>query len=354
MTDTVKTAPAPGAAAEPDDLTRLALARRKLLTSSLLYLTTTLVAMVVVFGIASPDAFLSSYNIQTVFTVASVLMVVSVGMTFVIATAGIDLSVGSTLVFASVVSLKAMTAVAGGKADSADAGPTVILVGLVVALVAGALWGCVNGFLVTKAKVPSLIATLGTMGVALGIAKISTGGNDLAGVPSSLYETVGLGKLFGVVPWLVVVAVLVTAVGWIVLTQTRFGRYTLFVGSGPEAARRAGIHVDRHLIKVYALAGLLAGLAGFMDLALFASANIAGHTTDNLQAVTAVVIGGTSLFGGTATIAGTVIGVFLPAVLQNGFVILKVQTFWQDVAIGSVLVFAVYLDQVKRTTQNRG
>ena len=320
--------------------------RRKALGSSLSYLTAALAAMLIVFSAAAPDSFLSSYNIQTMATVASVLLVVSIGSTFVIATAGIDLSVGSVLVFSGVIAIKAMNAAGGSGAGS-------VLVGLGAALASGAVWGCVNGFLVAKARVPALIATLGSMGVALGLAEVMTNGSDLAGVPPALYKTIGLGKLFGAVPWIIVIAAVVTAVGGVVLTMTRFGRYTLFVGSNIEGARRVGINVDRHLIKVYALAGCLAGLAGFLDLALFASANIAGHNTDNLQAVTAVVLGGTSLFGGTATIIGTVIGVFIPAVLQNGFVILKVQTFWQEVAIGAVLVVAVYLDQLKRQSRNK-
>ena len=137
----------------------------------------------------------------------------------------------------------------------------------------------------------------------------------------------------------------------IVLAATRFGRYTYAIGSNEEAARRAGVNVDRHLIKVYALAGTLAGLAGFLSLARFGTTTIGGHATDNLQAIAAVVIGGTSLFGGIGTILGTVFGVFIPAVLQNGFVIVGVQPFWQQVAVGAVLIVAVYLDQLRRRSQ---
>lgn len=320
--------------------------RQRLLGSSLLYLSATLAVLVVGFSIAAPGSFLTVYNIRTMLTVASVLLVVSVGSTFVIATAGIDLSVGSVLVFAGVVSIKAMEAVGGGGAGT-------VLVGLAAALLAGLVWGTINGLLVARLRVPPLIATLGSMGVALGIAELVTNGSDLNGVPTALFTTIGLGRLFGVVPWIVVIAAAVTIGAWIALTRTRFGLRTLFIGSNSEASRRSGIDVTRHLIMVYALAGTLAGLAGFLDLALYASANIAGHTNDNLQAVTAVVLGGTSLFGGTASILGTVIGVFIPAVLQNGFVIVRVQTFWQEVVIGLVLVFAVYLDQLKRSALER-
>ena len=135
------------------------------------------------------------------------------------------------------------------------------------------------------------------------------------------------------------------------LAATRFGRYTYAVGSNEEAARRAGIAVDAHLMKVYALAGPLSGLAGFMSLARFATTTIGGHDTDNLSAIAAVVIGGTSQFGGIGTVLGTVFGVFIPAVLQNGFIIVGVQPFWQEIAVGAVLVGAVYLDQLRRRSQ---
>ncbi len=194
--------------------------------------------------------------------------------------------------------------------------------------------------------------TLGTLGAALGSAQLITGGVDLRSVPRELVSSVGLGALFGV-PWLVVVALTVTAVAAVTLRMTRFGRYTLAIGSNAEAARRVGINVDRHLLKVYAIAGALSGLAGVMTLARFTTTTIAGHTTTNLQAIAAVVIGGTSLFGGIGTILGTVVGVFIPVVLQYGFVIMRVDPFWQTVAVGIVLIAAVYVDQLKRSARER-
>jgi ribose transport system permease protein len=155
------------------------------------------------------------------------------------------------------------------------------------------------------------------------------------------------------VPWIVFVAAGVTALAAVALAATRFGRYTYAIGSNPEAARRAGIAVDRHLIKVYGLSGMLAGLAGFLNLAHFTTTTLGGHSTDNLQAIAAVVIGGTSLFGGIGSVLGTVVGVFIPAVLQNGFVIVGVQAFWQPVAVGAVLIVAVYADQVRRRSRDR-
>src|ERR671935_156632 len=169
-------------------------------------------------------------------------------------------------------------------------------------------------------------------------------GVDEREVPFKLIDTIGTGRLFHQIPYLVIIAFAVTIVFGVVLAATRFGRYTYAIGSNEEAARRAGIAVDRHLMKVYALAGTLAGLAGFLSLARFSTTTIGGHDTDNLSAIAAVVIGGTSLFGGIGTMLGSVFGVFIPAVLENGFVIVGVNPFWQEIAVGAVLVGAVILD----------
>ena len=141
--------------------------------------------------------------------------------------------------------------------------------------------------------------------------------------------------------------------GWLLLQYSIFGRHTLAIGSSEEAARRVGIKVERHLAKVYMLGGLASGFAGFLSLGYFSTTSVAGHSTDNLQAITAVALGGTSLFGGVATIIGTVVGVFIPAVLQNGFIIIGVNPYWQMIAVGVVLVIAVALDQWRRRAQNR-
>jgi ribose transport system permease protein len=316
----------------------------RLLTGSSTFIGLILVGLIVVFSILSYTNFVSASNARNVATDAAVLLVVAVGMTFVIVTAGIDLSVGSVLVFAGVVAARAMNAVGGNSWGT-------ILVGLVVALGCGLGWGAINGFLISKAKVPALIVTLGTFGMALGFALLITGGVDERSVPFKLVDTIGTGRVGNQVPYLVIIAFAVAAVFAVLLHATRFGRYTFAIGSNEEAARRAGIRVDRHLIKVYALMGMLSGLAGFLSLARFSTTTIGGHSTDNLQAIAAVVIGGTSLFGGVGTLLGTIFGVFIPAVLQNGFVIVGVQPFWQQVAVGAVLILAVYLDQLRRRSE---
>jgi ribose transport system permease protein len=319
---------------------------QRLATGSTTWIILILAAMIVAFAVSEPDSFATVNNFRNLATNAAILLVISVGMTFVIITAGIDLSVGSVLVFSGVISAKVMNGMGGNGWD-------VIVVGLLVALGCGLGWGVVNGLLITKARVPALIVTLGTLGMALGLAQIITDGVDIREVPPRLVTSIGVGRLFDQIPWLVVIAAAVAVVFGVVLALTRFGRHTYAIGSNDEAARRAGINVDGHLIAIYGISGALAGLAGYMSLARFATTTIGGHSTDNLQAIAAVVLGGTSLFGGIGTVLGSVVGVFIPAVLQNGFVITGVEPFWRDVAVGAVLIAAVYLDQLRRRTQYR-
>lgn len=321
--------------------------RRRLARTNSWWTFLVLMVLVTAFSIMRPEEFPTTFNLRNVATDAAVLLIVGVGMTFVIIMAGIDLSVGSVLVFSGVAAAKTMTAVAG-----ADAGWGAILLGLLAGLAAGAAWGAFNGFLIAKARVPALIVTLGSLGMALGLAQVMTEGQDVRGVPIRFTDTIGNGRFLGI-PWLVVIALVITALGALTLATTRFGRRTYAVGSNAEAARRAGIGVDRHMIKVYALSGTLAGLAGVLSLARFTTTTIGGHANDSLGAIAAVVLGGTSLFGGVGTVVGTLIGVFIPAILQNGFVILGVQPFWQSVAVGAVLIAAVYADQLRRRGRQR-
>jgi ribose transport system permease protein len=343
MTD-VTTAPADEPELDDDVEGRPAPFWQRLVAGSSTWIGLILLGLIVVFSVLEYDSFVSTANARNIATDAAVLLVLATGMTYVIITAGIDLSVGGVLVFAGVVSAKAMHAAGGDNWG-------VIILGLAVALLGGLAWGLINGFLVAKAKIPAFIVTLGTLGMSLGAALVISGGVDEREVPFKLITTIGTGRAFDQVPYLVIIAFAVAIVFGVILAATRFGRYTYAVGSNEEAARRAGIPVDRHLLKIYALAGTLAGLAGFLSLARFSTTTLGGHDTDNLQAIAAVVIGGTSLFGGIGTMLGTLFGVFIPAVLQNGFVIIGVNPFWQSIAVGAVLIAAVYLDQLRRRSQ---
>jgi ribose transport system permease protein len=320
---------------------------QRLLGAQAVQILVVLFVLIVLFSVAEPDAFLSVNNFRNIVVNVSILAIIGVGMTFVIITGGIDLSVGSVLVFSGVVSAKTMEALGGE-------GVGVALIGVLVACVTGILWGLLNGVLIAKAKVPPLIVTLGTLGMALGGAQIITGGIDVRGAPTVLVDTIGFGRLFGQIPYLSIISLVIVVLGAVLLHRTRFGRYTYAVGSNDEASRRVGVQVDRHLILIYTLAGFCAGLAGILNLAFFASTTIAGQSNTALNVIAGVVIGGTSLFGGIGTIAGTVVGLFIPAVLQNGFVIMGVQPFWQQVVVGAFLIAAVYVDQVRRAAAARG
>jgi ribose transport system permease protein len=276
---------------------------------------------------------------------ASVIALLAVGQTYVIIGGGIDLSVGSVLVFSGVLSAKAMAA-AGPEAPLA----TLFLLGGGTAILTGAAWGLVNGLLVVKTRIPDLIVTLGTMGIALGLAQVITGGIDVS-VPLQLTRELGNGNAVFGIPWLVMIALVVAGLMQLILSATRFGRHTFAVGSNREAGRRVGVKVDAHRMKLYAISGMLAGFGGFLSLALYTNTTIAAHGSDNLVAIAAVIIGGTSLFGGYGSVLRTLAGVLVPVVLQNGFVIMGLPPFWQPVAIGVVLIAAVYIDGQRRATE---
>ena len=324
-----------------------------------------LVIIMIIFAIRERASFLNARNVNDIIIDSSQLVVLTVGMTFVIITAGIDLSVGSVLVLASVVAAKVTIALSGTPQDIARFEfPTQhvgIPIGLAAGVVTGLICGVANGALITRLKMPAFIVTLGMLGIALGLGQLLSGGTSVPNVPPSIQSEIGLRELVGfdvagqhvrITPP-VVIAYSIALIAAIVLNRTRFGRYTYAIGSNAAASRRAGINVDLHLVKVYALSGLLAGVAGAMDLLRFGTASVGSHQSDNLAAISAAVIGGTSLFGGIGTIGGSVIGAFIPTVLRNGLVIARVQPFWQNVAIGAVLILAVYLDQRRRRAEER-
>lgn len=324
-----------------------------------------LIIIVIVIAIREGSSFFNARNFNDIIIDSSQLVVLSVGMTFVIITAGIDLSVGSVLILSSVVAAKVMIALSGTPQDIANFEfPTQsigIPVGLAAGVATGLICGIMNGILITRLKMPSFIVTLGMLGIALGLGQLLSGGTSVPNVPPAVQTAIGLRELIGfdiagqhvrITPP-VIIAYGIATVAAVMLNRTRFGRYTYAIGSNAAASRRAGINVDFHLIKVYAVSGLLAGVAGAMDLMRFGTASVGSHQSDNLAAISATVIGGTSLFGGIGTVGGSVVGAFIPTVLRNGLVISRVQPFWQNVAIGTVLILAVYLDQRRRRAEER-
>ena len=324
-----------------------------------------LAALVLGFSVYQGGRFFNPTNFQNIAVDASQLLLLTVGVTFVIITGGIDLSIGSVLIFSAIVAAKTMVRFAGTEAEvKAFQFPNqewAIPLGLAAGVVAGLAWGLLNGVLITRLRMPSFIVTLGTLGMAFGAAQLISGGVSIPNVPPAVQTEVGLRELVGfsigehrlrLTPPLLITT-LVAIVAAVALARTRFGRYTYAIGSNAAAARRVGIDVDRHLLKVYALSGLLAGVAGSFDLLRFGNASVGSHQSDNLAAISAAVIGGTSWFGGLGTIVGSVIGAFIPAVLRTGLVISRVDPFWQQIAIGAILILAVFLDQRRRRAEER-
>ena len=314
------------------------------LNSSPAYMFGVLAALFIVFSILSPDTFPTQANVKNLVVDTSIFLVMAVGMTYVMVAAGFDLSIGSVLVFSGICAVKTMNLVGGQ-------GYGTVLAGLVAAILGGVVWGLFNGFCITRLRVPALITTLGSLGAALGIANLMTDGNDIAVSQHAMIQ-LQISNILGF-PWIVWIALIVVVIGAAVLRFTRFGRHTYVIGSNDEAARRAGINVNRHLVNLYVISGALAGLAGMMSLVRFSTTTIGGHSQDALTVITGVILGGTSLYGGYGVVLGTVIGIFIPTVLQNGLVTQNVQPFWQNVAIGFILIAAVYLDQLKRRARDR-
>jgi ribose transport system permease protein len=304
-----------------------------------------LVILMAIFTGMEGTKFLSLSDLSLTAQTTAPFLVMAIGETYVIITAGIDLSVGFVLVLTGVVAGEFYLHNGGTNASAGT-----VWIGAILGLASGAVFGGLQGFAVAKLKIPPLIATLMGLGIAEGLSYLITGGSDLRTVPNALINTVGLGGLGGLngVQWLIVISFLATLIFGLVLAYTRFGRYTYAIGSNPEAAARVGIDVDWHLIKVYALSGLMAGLAGILNLAYYQTTTISGHSLDNLTVITAVVIGGASLFGGRGSMIGTFFGVFIPELLAVGLNIGGVNQYWQYILTGLVLGAAVYLDQVRR------
>jgi ribose transport system permease protein len=319
---------------------------RRLANTQAVWILCVLLVIIAFFAITGGGRFFSASNFSLISQNISVLAVIGVGMTFVIITSGIDLSVGSVLIFSSVISAKVMEGIGGNSFG-------VIAIGVLVAVGTGAAWGLLNGFLVAKARVPALIVTLGTLSIALALAQVITSAIDV-GVNATSLTDFGIYTKFLGIPALPFVALIVVIIGGIALHRTKFGLYTYAVGSNEEAAKRVGVKVNRHLMLVYMMSGFLAGLGAVMYLAQFGTTTIGGLSLTNLNVISAVVIGGTSIFGGQGTMFGTVIGLFIPAVLQSGFVIIGVSPYWQGAALGAVLIAAVYVDQTRRAAALRG
>ncbi|MPZ96485.1 MAG: ABC transporter permease [Propionibacteriales bacterium] len=294
-----------------------------------------LVVLFVVGIITAGDRFASVDNMLTILRLASVIGVVSIGMTFVITGGGIDLSVGAIVALASVWATTLAT-----QTIANDYHWTLMVT---TALLVGTGCGLVNGVLVAYGRVVPFIATLAMLAAARGLAEI------LAGRRTQIVDVDGFTDFFGAsvlgVPVLVIIFALVAAVGWVVFNRTTFGRRTFAVGGNPEAARLAGIKVKRHTMMLYALVGLCCGIAAIMLMARTTTGSSTHGLLYELDAIAAVVIGGTLLSGGRGTIVGTVFGVLIFTMLSNVFTLNNLSISAQSVAKGLIIVVAVLLQQ---------
>lgn len=303
-----------------------------------------LILMMVVFSLLSPN-FFQMDNLISIMLSTAVAGVLGIAVTFVIITGGIDLSIGTLMTLTAV-----MAGVFIGYWDLP------IWLGVVGAMATGALAGGVSGVLVAKLKVPPFIATLGIMMIAKGLALVISGAKPIYFTKYEDYNAISNGALIdlnGLVPGLIIPnAVLiffgVGIVASIILNKTILGRFTFAMGSNEEAVRLSGVNVDRWKIVVYSLAGAIVGIAGILISSRLNSAQPALGAGYELDAIAAAVIGGVSLSGGEGTILGTIIGAFIMSVLINGLRILSVPQEWQTVVSGLIVIFAVYMDILRR------
>ena len=288
----------------------------------------------------SNEYFLTPGNISNVLLQTSINGVLAIGMTFVILTRGIDLSVGSVVALAGIVSASfATTSATAG----IPGGPYPFYVALAIGILVGLACGALVGLIVSRFAVPAFVATLGMLSAARGMTLIYGGGKPVPALTPE-FRWIGTGNILGI-PMPVILLAVVFAVSWWVLTRTRFGRYIYAVGGNPHAAKTSGINVTRMKFSVYMISGSLSGLAGMMLSARTGSALPQAGIAYELDAIAAVVIGGTSLSGGVGRVTGTLIGALIIGVMNNGLDLMGIQSYYQQVLKGALIVGAVMLDQ---------
>ncbi len=297
--------------------------------------------LLIVFGIICliisliTPQFLTISNLTIIVTQVSINALLAFGVTFVIITGGIDLSLGSIVAVSGVTS--AMLA-------HPDSYP--VLIPIIMGLLAGLLMGAFNGFIITKSKIAPFIVTLGTMTIGRGLALILSDGRPVSNLSDS-FNYLGSGTVLGI-PVLILIFILVFALCSIILSKTILGRYIYAIGGNEQAARASGINIDRVKLSVYSISGLLAGLAGILLASRITTGQPNAGAGFELDAIAAVVIGGTSTAGGRGTMAGTLIGVLLIGVINNGLDLLNVTSYYQQVVMGIIIIGAVVLDSLNQ------
>ncbi|MFO1350480.1 MAG: ribose ABC transporter [Gammaproteobacteria bacterium] len=301
-----------------------------------------LVALLVFFEVWARAAYdlsfvLNPHNLQSIAVTTALPLLLGLGQTFVIIAGGIDLSVGFVMGLTAVVMARTM------QSTPEDAALLGLGAGLGAAFAVSLIPGFINGVMISRLQVPAFIGTLGMYGVARGSGFLVANGTTVPVSNAALFE-MGNGRLWGV-PIPVVITIAVVFAMHYLLSQTRFGQYTYAVGGNRQAAIRAGINVRRHTVMIYLIAAVCAAIAGMIYTARFSAGAAQAGEPLLLDSIAAVVIGGASLFGGSGTIVGTVVGALIIAVIQYGLVFIDVEPFWQFIAVGLVIVISVLIDQ---------
>jgi len=292
-----------------------------------------LIVLFVALVIASPH-FLTATNLSSVVRQTVVINIMALGMTIIIISGGIDLSVGSILGLGGLVGTMAMERGAP------------ILAGVAIGIFAGLVCGWLNGFLITRLKIAPFIVTLGTLGIYRGAALIISNGLPVHKIPPG-FSVLGEGSIAGI-PYVLILLIVCALAVHVVLEHTRLGRYAFAIGSSPAAAVYAGIPVAFHITAVYAIGGMLTGLAGMIEASRLMTGQPTAGQGYELQAIAAVVIGGGSLHGGEGSVVGTLVGAFIMGLLSNGSDLLGISNYVQQVVIGAVIILAVAVDELRK------
>ena len=304
-----------------------------------------LIILAIVFTIQQP-AFASERNFWFLLRQNFAYGIMAVGMTFVILTGGIDLSVGSVLCFAGLVAAAVAKGSEWQNVGKPDPGGAAVLFAVLAAMAVGAGAGLIHGFAIAKLKVPAFVVTLGGLAAWRGAAQVLSQGQPINKF-SEDYRFWGSGY-FGPMPVPVAIFLLFVVLGYLILRFTTYGRSIYAVGGNPEAARLSGLNTTGLIMSVYVISGFLAGLCGFLLSSRLGAAEVVAGQGYELTVIAAVVIGGTSLFGGEGSIFGTLVGTLLIGVLNSGLAINNVNPYYQPIIIGVIVVLSVYLDQLAK------
>ncbi|TNH05899.1 ABC transporter permease [Testudinibacter sp. TR-2022] len=297
----------------------------------------------VYYGNWADNYFLSRDNALIILRQVSINGILAIGMTFVIITAGVDLSVGAVLALAGIISARFATSgsLAIGDTDMA------LWLPVFIAIIVGALAGFINGAVIAKYNLQPFIVTMGMLSIARGLTLLSTDGNPVSQLNPD-FRWLGNGYLFDSIPIPVVVFIFIFVIAWIILNKMPFGRYIYAVGGNEKSTRTSGINVFQIKVLVYTFCGVLAAIAGLILTARTGSAQTNAGTAYELDAIAAVVIGGTSMVGGVGTLMGTFFGILIIGVLNNGLDLLGVQSYYQQLIKGVLIVVAVMLDPSRK------